>query len=485
MLAQAINELDNSIAKSRSLSIELDYQANHDSLTGLINRYAIEKHLVNHLENREFDQLESTLLYIDLDQFKLVNDTCGHAAGDALLVQLTCIFKQHLREDDLLARMGGDEFCILLTDTPLQNGLIVAERIRSAAQSFRFSWEEKTFAIETSIGVVPINRQHDNFERLLTAADEACYQAKQQGRNRVICYIEEDQELRKRRDEGGWIPRILDAIEGKRLLLYGQPIEPTDSRLKQGQRLEILVRMLDENNEVIPPGAFLPAAERYGLMPHIDRYVLTQTVDWMATHDVTPICAVNLSGHSLCDPVFREFVVNCLKSNPQLCGYLSFEVTETAAVSNLAVAAEFMHEVISFGCTFALDDFGSGMSSFTYLKNLPIDYVKIDGAFVKDILSDPTSLAMVRAISDIARVMKIQSIAEFVENQEIRDELLELGIDFVQGYGVARPESLSKYQTPSASLLPSEAAIAGHFETLPTDEGVVPSAASTLPSNSS
>ena len=208
-------------------------------------------------------------------------------------------------------------------------------------------------------------------------------------------------------------------------------------------------------------------------MPHIDRYVLTHTVDWMATHveigNAIPVCAVNLSGHSLCDPVFKEFVVSCLKNNPQLCGYLSFEVTETAAVSNLAVAAEFMNEVISFGCTFALDDFGSGMSSFTYLKNLPVDYVKIDGAFVKDILSDPTSLAMVKAISDIATVMQIKSIAEFVENQEIRDELLGLGIDFVQGYGVARPASLANYEIRSASLLRSGAAMGDHVEPLPVE----------------
>lgn len=449
LLANAVNDLDKSITESRNLSLELEHRANHDALTGLNNRYAFEMHLKDHLENREQHQTESTLLYIDLDQFKLVNDTCGHAAGDELLLQLSSVFKKQLKGDHMLARLGGDEFTVLLVDTPLQQGLEVAEVIRSAAQEFRFTWEGRTFAIETSIGAVPINRQNDNYERLLSAADQGCYLAKNEGRNRVHCFLEADEEERERKNQGCWIPRILDAIESSRLVLYGQPIEPTDSSVKQNEHIEILVRMLDENNDVIPPGAFLPAAERYGLMPQIDRYVVTHAIDWLANQaavsPVIPVLAINISGHSVCDPDFRKFVFDSLSENEQLCYFLSFEITETAAVANLDAAVEFMSEVKRFGCTFALDDFGSGMSSFNYLKNLPVDYVKIDGSFVENILTDATSLAMVRAIFDIAGVMEIQSIAEYVENQEIRDRLLEIGIDYVQGFGVAKPDSLTKF----------------------------------------
>jgi len=306
MLAKAVNELERSMTESRRLSLKLEYQANHDVLTGLINRYAFETQLKDHLENRKPDQVESTLLYIDLDQFKLVNDTCGHAAGDELLVQLATIFKKQLDDGHLLARLGGDEFTLLLVDTPLQQGLEVAEKIRNAAQVFRFSWEGRTFAVETSIGAVAINCEGDNFERLLTAADEACYSAKNEGRNRVHCYVEEDRDQRERRDQGDWVPRILEAIESAKLVLYGQPIEPTDSRQEQGGHIEILVRMLDDNGEIIPPGAFLPAAERYGLMPQLDRYVVTNAIDWLATQaegsTEFPILAINISGHSVCDP---------------------------------------------------------------------------------------------------------------------------------------------------------------------------------------
>jgi len=450
MLAKAVNELDKSITESRSLSLELEYQAKHDLLTGLINRYAFETQLKDHLKNRIPGQAESTLLYIDLDQFKLVNDTCGHAAGDELLIQLVTIFKNQLNDTHLLARLGGDEFCLLLVDTPLKVGLEIAENIRNVAQAFRFTWEGRTFAVETSIGAVAINRQGDNFERLLSAADEACYSAKDEGRNRVHAYREDDRKLNERRDQGDWIPRILEAIESSRLILYGQPIEPTDSKQEQGGHIEILVRMLDDNDDIIPPGAFLPAAERYGLMPQLDRYVITQAINWLAAQAALstqfPVLAINISGHSVCDPDFRKFVFDSLTENSQLCNFISFEITETSAVANLKGAVEFMHEVKRFGCTFALDDFGSGMSSFTYLKNLPVDYVKIDGSFVEHILTDAVSLAMVRAISDIARVMGIQSIAEYVENQEIRDMLLELGIDYVQGFGVAKPASLTNFE---------------------------------------
>jgi len=423
MFADAVNDLDRTMAESRLLSTELEYQANHDLLTGLTNRYAFEKYLKNHLLERRKDHPEATLLYIDLDQFKLVNDTCGHAAGDALLIQLSSVLKQHTNDNSIFARLGGDEFALILKETPLQEGLKIAEEIRNAAQSFRFSWEGRSFTVETSIGAVPINQENQSFEELLSAADEACYSAKNEGRNRVYVYQEEDEDLRARRDQGEWIPRILDAIENSRLVLYGQPIEPTDRNSNQTMHIEILVRMLSADQELIPPGAFIPAAERYGLMPQVDRLVVTNTLLWLADqatqNDDLPICAINISGHSICDPDFKKFVLDSLNENPDLCSYISFEITETAAVANLASAVQFMEAIKVLGCSFALDDFGTGMSSFTYLKNLPVDYVKIDGAFVQNILDDATSRAMVRAIFDIAAVMEIQSIAEFVENDAV------------------------------------------------------------------
>jgi len=451
MLAEAVNELDKTMAESRNLSIELKYQASHDLLTGLTNRFSFEKHLKEHLQGRKRGQTESTLLYIDLDQFKLVNDTCGHAAGDALLVQLSSILKEHISNKDVFARLGGDEFSVLLINTPLQEGLTVAENIRVAAQAFRFSWDGRSFAVETSIGAVPISSENDNSERILTAADEACYAAKNQGRNRIVCYQEDDEELANRLDQGGWVPRIIDALENSRLVLYGQPIEPADGQQTQGAHLEILVRMLESNNELVPPGAFLPAAERYGLMPQIDRFVVIRTLEWLsnriALNHAPPICAINISGHSICDPDFRKFAYDTLTEHPHLCSQISFEITETAAVANLASAVAFMEKIKALGCSFALDDFGTGMSSFTYLKNLPVDYIKIDGAFVQNLLVDQVSLAMVRAMADIAGVMQIRSIAEFVENDEIRNRLLEIGIDYVQGFGVAKPALLTEHST--------------------------------------
>lgn len=455
MLGDAVNDLVASISESTLLAEELTYQATHDQLTGLNNRHAFETNLRQHLKNRETDSPEDTLLYFDLDQFKVVNDTCGHAAGDALLCQLSAKLSRLIEEGHIFARLGGDEFAVLMPGVPLAEGSKKAEALRESAQDFRFSYEGRSFIVEVSIGVVCIDGEDEKLERLMTAVDEACYAAKDAGRNRVQVYQEDDNALQIRRGEMNWIPRIHDALENSRLVLFGQIIAPTKKLSEKESHIEVLVRMRSKDGELIPPGAFLPAAERYGIMPHIDRWVICNTLQWMenelTTTNSVPRCAINISAMSMSDDKFRQFLLDELSNTFVPCTNICFEMTETAAVADLSTAMEFMTTVKSSGCQFALDDFGSGMSSFMYLKNLPVDFVKIDGAFVSPLMSDQISVVMVRAIADIAREMDIQTIAEFVENDDIRNKLEEIEIDYVQGYGVGKPKPLTEfsYQTKS------------------------------------
>jgi diguanylate cyclase (GGDEF)-like protein len=454
LLSAAVDNLGNAIDASRTLAAKLEYQAGHDYLTGLVSRSSFEQSLRNHLASRTIDSPPATLLFFDLDQFKLVNDSCGHAAGDALLVQLSAMLRNEVQAGDVFARLGGDEFALLLPTTDLPAGESYAEHLRLVIERFRFSWQERTFAAEASIGVVAISGADNDMAVVLQAADTACYAAKYAGRNRIHVYQEDDERRLAREREISWVPRIRAAIEASRFVLYGQLIEPAKSGACEQAHLEILVRMLDEHNELIPPGAFLPSAERYGLMPQIDSWVISHTLEWMsslqARSEMVPVCAINISGASVCDARFREFLLAALADCSVPCSSICFEITETAAVADLASAIRFMEEVRQMGCRFALDDFGAGMSSFTYLKNLPVDFIKIDGAFVKDLLKDDTSLAMVRAIADISRVMNIASIAEFVENDAIRQKLAEIGIDYVQGYGVGKPQPVSLFETGAA-----------------------------------
>lgn len=450
-LASATNELKEAINASKHLAIELEYQANHDYLTGLDNRSSFERVLSERLSNRNEASPEETLLYFDLDQFKVVNDTCGHAAGDALLKQLSTIVKKQVRPFDTVARLGGDEFAILLHETSLNKGIKVAEQIRSEIADFRFSWDNRSFNTEASIGAVGITSPDVLFNELLAKADMTCYEAKSAGRNRVQVFQEDDTVLSERQSQMTWIPRINDAVENSKLVLFGQAIEEAKPGIHSLLHIEMLVRMRDDDNNLIPPGAFLPAAERYGLISQIDRWVVSNTLEWMSEQQhqsgLTNICAINISGASICDDQFRKFLLSALNVTDVPGENICFEITETAAVSNLSAAVDFMLNLKEFGCCFALDDFGTGMSSFTYLKNLPVDFVKIDGAFVRDLLNDETSLAMVRAMADIAHVMNIRSIAEFVETDDIRCELENIGIDFVQGYGVGKPKPLDDFCT--------------------------------------
>lgn len=450
LLADAVNDLDTTLLESRLLTTELEYQATHDSLTELKNRAAFEDILQERLQSRHHESPDDVLLYFDLDQFKVVNDSCGHTAGDELLGQLSATLSSLFRPEDVFARLGGDEFAVLLYATNLDDGRAVAEEIRAVTQAQRYTYQERTFVIGASIGMVCISDVDESPKRIMTAADEACYAAKDAGRNRVHVYQENDDELSQRRGEMGWVPKIHAALESSNLILYGQVIEPTVSDQTTSEHIEILVRMLGKNGDVIPPGAFLPAAERYGIMPKVDRWVISNTLLWMeeqqAICNEVPVCAINISGISMSDVKFRDFLLEELSTTSVSTSNICFEMTETAAVSQLSSAIEFMETVKDAGCQFALDDFGSGMSSFNYLKNMPVDYVKIDGAFVSPLMSDETCVVMVRAIGDIARVMGLKTIAEFVENDAIRQQLAELDIDYVQGYGVGMPQPLTNFQ---------------------------------------
>ncbi len=435
------------ITQIRSMARQLTYQATHDTLTGLINRREFELRLEHALDNTRTEGRHHALCYMDLDQFKLVNDTCGHIAGDALLRQLTTLLKSKLRDNDLLARLGGDEFGVLLEGCPLPKAIAIAETLRMVVHDFRFIWMDKTFDIGISIGLVPISDQFVSVTELLSAADTACYIAKDLGRNRVHAYEPDDAMLTKHQGEMHWVQRITKAIDDNRLILYCQPIVALSDDGCTSPSFEILVRLQDENNLIIPPMAFIPAAERYNVMVAVDRWVLRAALD--AWQRVCAACAtervmfaINISGSSLCNDSYQDFVLDTVakSSVPGKC--ICFEITETAAVSNFQQAQHFITSLRALGCRFALDDFGCGLSSFTYLKNLAVDYLKIDGSFVRDMAHDPIDYAMVESINQLGHVMGIQTVAEFVENTATLELLRQLGVDYAQGYVLAEPMPL-------------------------------------------
>ncbi|MEN8132549.1 MAG: EAL domain-containing protein [Pseudomonadota bacterium] len=455
------------VNQERHLQRKLAWKASRDDLTGLFNRPEFRHRLHRAIENAHERKQEHGLLYMDLDQFKVVNDSCGHRVGDQLLKNLSALLKTHLRTSDTLARLGGDEFGILLEVCPPEKAMLIAEAIRDSISEYRFSHADKVFDIGASIGVAVINEQSNDVEDLMSLVDAACYSAKELGRNRIH-FAELTREASDRRLlEMQWATRIKDALKSGRFKLFYQPIIPVTEHIigNPSNHGEILVRMLDEDGSLIPPGAFIPAAERYGLMPDIDRWIINELFSseqaryhthWknISLKEEKPTClyTINLSGASLIEASFLDFVKLQLQQYripPQL---VCFEITETIAITHLDRATQFMQELKSMGCRFLLDDFGSGMSSFGYLKKLPVDYLKIDGLFVKDILEDPIDRAMVKAINDIGHTMGLKTIAEFVENEDILRELHGLGVDFAQGYGISPPCPIQEFKKVTPKL---------------------------------
>ncbi len=426
------------VTYSRNLSRELSWQANHDSLTGLTNRRAFEQQLDEAVVVAGMRNQQHVLLFLDLDQFKIVNDTCGHQAGDELLKQISALLQNRLRRSDVLARLGGDEFGVLLLDCDSNKGKEIAEGLRSLVHEYRFGWENKTFRVGASIGMVEISEK-GSIKDLMRFADLACYQAKDRGRNRIHVYQNEEGEVRE--SELLWINRITEAFENNRFELYAQPIVHGDTL--EVHHHEVLLRMHLVDGTPAPPAMFIPPAERYGIMPSIDRWVVRKSFQWMQEHaEFQPKLAINLSGASLGDSLFPEFVTQIFDeynvSGSQVC----FEITETTAIANLSQALALINLLKTFDCSFALDDFGSGLSSFGYLKSLPVDYLKIDGSFVRDMVVDPVDHAMVQAIHQVGLVMGIESIAEYVEDESVIESCRKLGISYLQGYGVGKPAPL-------------------------------------------
>ena len=433
------------VSEARELNRRLSYHASHDILTGLVNRREFEHCLERALKSAKARETSYALCYLDLDQFKIINDSCGHNAGDTLLSQLGALLKSKIRWRDTLARLGGDEFGLLLESCSLDEALKTAETLRESIREHKFTWEERQFSLGVSIGVVPITAENEDVAALLSAADSAAQAAKEAGRNRVYSYQEHDIDLMRRRREMQWAARINNALEDSRFELFRQTIQPLQVT-EPGMHYELLLRMRDENGALVSPDLFIVAAERYGLTPNIDRWVVEHALRWLVSEaderERLTLCSINLSGQSLTDDDFLPFVINQFQQSGIDAEKICFEITETAAIASYAQASRFINALKELGCKFALDDFGTGLSSFGYLKHFPVDFLKIDGSFVKEILHDPIDREMVRSINEIGHLTGKQTIAEFAENGEIITMLKGMGIDFAQGYGVHEPERI-------------------------------------------
>jgi diguanylate cyclase len=438
-------------ARLEQVNITLQHQASHDALTGLANRREFEQQLLLAIEDQKRTATDYAVLYLDLDQLKVVNDTCGHGAGDELIRQVSWAVRKLLRDGDVLARLGGDEFGALLAHCPQEKALTLAESIRSEISEQRFIWEGKLFVVAASIGVLELAECLPTVSAVLSAADQACYLAKDNGRNRVQYYRPDDQEVRSRHGEMQWVERINAALELDRFVLFAQEIRPVAGQtagrgVAEPSLYEILLRLVDTDGALIAPMAFIPAAERYGLMPRIDRWVIahaTKAIAEMRSSNATsPICMINLSGASVSDAGLAEFVGTLLAQYGLPWSSIGIELTETAAITNLTSASRLMTQFKMLGCPIALDDFGSGMSSFSYLRRLPVDLLKIDGAFVKNMTTDAIDYAVVESIQKIARVMRIRTVAESVEDAAVLSALTQVGVDFAQGFYLGQPVPL-------------------------------------------
>jgi len=447
------------VTKARKMARKLSWQASHDSLTKLHNRRKFEEYAARAISNAQLYQNHHALCYLDLDRFKVINDTCGHAAGDKLLKQVTKMLQKIIRRADVFARLGGDEFGIIFHQCPIEIALNCANELRKLIEDFRFIWSDKVFRIGVSIGLVEIESTTEKLGSLLNSADAACYVAKQQGGNYVHLCHEQDSVVVKRQGERQWIEKINSALDKNYFRLYVQKIVPIQdnfvsviSPLRDRFHYEILLRLSDESGNIILPGAFLPAAERYGLMPAIDRWVISnflagyefycQSFSQLELDAASKLFTINLSGASINNQEFCKFLREQFEHYSIPPQTICFEITETVAITNLDRANSLINQLKELGCSIALDDFGSGMSSLTYLKNLPIDYLKIDGSFVTNIANDEVDYATVECFNHISQIMNIKTIAEFVENQATLNNLKQIGIDYAQGYGIERPKPL-------------------------------------------
>jgi diguanylate cyclase (GGDEF)-like protein/PAS domain S-box-containing protein len=432
------------MTSEREFVARLSWQASHDALTGIVNRREFEIRLGKALGKLSHRPGENSLMFLDLDQFKVVNDTCGHAAGDQLLRQTSALLQENLAAGGLLARLGGDEFGVLLENCDAKSAVGVAERLRLAVQELRFVWNGCAFNISVSIGLVHV-AEAGAIEEALRAADMACYTAKEKGRNRVQVYHPSDSELVQRVGEMAWVQRIRNGLDEQRFCLFAQEIRALNKDEPHHSHVELLLRLRDEDGKLVQPGSFMPAAERYGLMPLIDRWVVRNAFALLASRlgisGPVPIssCAINLSGTTFGDDDFVDYVRRQFEIHRVPPGLICFEITETSAIANLPSAKRFIQTLKKLGCCFSLDDFGTGMSSFSYLKHLPVDFIKIDGSFITEMLNSKVDRAMVETIVHIARVMGKSTVAEFVESNEILEALREIGVDYAQGYAIGKP----------------------------------------------
>ncbi|MBK8453236.1 MAG: EAL domain-containing protein [Thiofilum sp.] len=436
-------------AEVRALQAKLDYLEMHDQRTGLLNRKCFELHLKNALDEARQQGVKHSFIHVALDQFKMINDTVGHNAGDAFIERISDLLKAAITQQrDVLARIGGDEFGILFREIEPIEALKRAENIRQQIESYIFYWNARAHKITASIGFVPIYKRSGTPNRILSLADASCRVAKSKGGNHLHLYRPDDSEVKKHRGQLVWLGRLQKAFEAAQFRLVAQPIQslsPEKFKLPF-HHYEVLLRLFDDNGQPISPNEFIPAAEYYSMMPRLDRWVihaLLQELQRINQKAPLPIFSINLSGQSLDDSTFLEFVQQEIKTagiDPRM---LCFEITERVAISNLGLAQKFIATLKAQGCSFSLDDFGTGVSSFSYLKSLPVDYLKIDGSFIKDILNDGVAHTMVQSIHQVGQKMMVQTIAEYVENERIMQLLRDIGVEYGQGYGISRPVALN------------------------------------------
>jgi len=438
------------IRKSAKKNLDIQHQASHDSLTQLVNRLEFEYRLDHVLNNAKTNHKEHVLCFLDLDQFKLINDACGHEAGDALLKNITKLLLDNIRGRDTLARLGGDEFGLLLESCPIDNAILVCEGLVNLVQDYKFTWEDRMFNVGVSIGVTPVNDHSESVSQLMSQADIACYAAKDMGRGQVHVHELSNEHVKKIHKELGWIADIGKSISENRFKLFSQPIAAINGDTSITMH-EVLLRLKDDDGNYISPGAYIPAAERFDLMREVDIWVIKQTFDFLSqlhnkTSRINLKLFINLSTNSLSDKNICDFILDNIKSSSIPTGSICFEITESAAIRNITKTAAFMKELQGSKCSFSLDNFGSGMSSFTHLKDLPVDYLKISGALVKNIADNTLDHAMVAAINQIGKIMHIRTIAEHVENARILRKLEQIGIDYAQGYHISKPKPIEEIE---------------------------------------